>query len=140
MQALEDEITAIKRGRGGSVVTVYDGRFVRREGPFFVYVFSTENPLVGMDDAPAEVDIGGQKFSGQIVSVQGSEVAVGIENDCGKSIAEARLITNLWYLLEALRKRYEDCRINIECTPISLPYPIRFFMTASSAIALIHKT
>ena len=108
MQALEDEIAAIKRGRGGSIVTVHDGRFVRREGPFFVYVFSTESPLIVMDDAPAEVEIDGQRFSGQIVSVQGSEVAVGIENDCGKSIAEARLITNLWYLLEALRKRYEE--------------------------------
>jgi hypothetical protein len=40
--------------------------------------------------------------------VQGSEVAVGIEHDFGKSIAEARLITNLWYLLEALQKRYEE--------------------------------
>jgi hypothetical protein len=106
--ALDDEIAAIKRGRGGSVVAVHDGRFVRREGPFFVYVFSTESPLIVMDDAPTEVEIGGQKFSGQIISVQGSEVAVGIEHDCGASIAEARLITNLWYLLEALRKRYTE--------------------------------
>lgn len=61
-----------------------------------------------MDDAPADVEIGGQRFPGQIISVQGSEVVVGIGNDFGKKIAEARLITNLWYLLEALRKRYEE--------------------------------
>lgn len=61
-----------------------------------------------MDDAPAEVEVGGQRFAGQVISVQGSEVAVGIEHDFGKSIAEARLITNLWYLLEALRKRFEE--------------------------------
>jgi hypothetical protein len=61
-----------------------------------------------MDDAPAEIEIGGQKVPGQIVSVQGSEVAVGIESDFGKTIAQARLITNLWYLLEALRKRFEE--------------------------------
>jgi hypothetical protein len=108
MQALSEEIDAIKRGRGGSIITVYDGVFVRREGPFFVYVFSTRSPLVVMEDAPAEVEIGGQRFAGQIVSVQGSEVAVGIEHDCGKTIAEARLITDLSYLLEALRKRYEE--------------------------------
>jgi hypothetical protein len=108
MQALAEEIEAIKKGRGGSIVTVYDGSFVRREGPFFVYIFTTESPLVVMDDAPAEVEVGGERFAGQIISVQGSEVAVGIEHDFGKSITEARLITNLWYLLEALRKRYEE--------------------------------
>ena len=61
-----------------------------------------------MDDAPAEIQIGGSRFPGQIISVQGSEIAVGIEYDCGKSIAQARLITNLCYLLEVLRKRYEE--------------------------------
>jgi len=108
MQALAEEIEAIKKGKGGSIITVYDGSFVRREGPFFVYIFMTESPLIVMDDAPAEVEVGGQRFPGQIISVQGSEVAVGIEHDFGKSIGEARLITNLWYLLEALRKRYEE--------------------------------
>ena len=108
IQALAEEIEAIKRGGGGSIITVFDGVFVRREGPFFVYLFSTESPLIVMDDAPAEVEVGGQRFPGQIISVQGSEVAVGVENDFGKAIAEARLITNLWYLLEALRKRYEE--------------------------------
>lgn len=108
MQALTEEIEAIKKGRGGSIITVYDGSFVRREGPFFVYIFTTESPLIVMDDAPAEVEVGGRRFAGHIISVQGSEVAVGIEHDFGETIAEARLITNLWYLLEALRKRYGE--------------------------------
>ncbi len=108
MLALAEEIEAIKKGRGGSIITVYDGVLVRREGLFYVYVFTTESPLIVMDDAPAEVKVGAQKYAGQIVSVQGSEVAVGIDHDFGRAIAEAQLITNLWYLLEALRKRYEE--------------------------------
>lgn len=108
IQALADEIEELKTGGGGSIVTVFDGHFIRQEGPLFVYVFTTESPLIVMDDAPAEVEVGGQRFEGQVISVQGSEVAVGIENDFGKTIAQARLITNLWYLLEALRKRYEE--------------------------------
>ncbi len=108
MQALSEEIEAIKKGKGGSIITVYDGSFLRREGPFYVYIFTTESPLIITDDAPAEVEVAGQRFPGQVISVQGSEVAVGIEHDLGKSIDEARLITNLWYLLEALRKRYEE--------------------------------
>ncbi len=108
VQALAEEIEAIKKGKGGSIITVYDGSFIRCEGPFCVYIFTTESPLIVMDDAPAEVEVGGQRFAGQIISVQGSEVAVGIEHDFGKTIAAARLITNLWYLLEALRKRFEE--------------------------------
>lgn len=108
MQAPSEEIEAVKKGKGGSIITVYDGSFVRREGPFYVYIFTTESPLIVMDDAPAEVEVGGQRYPGQVISVQGSEVAVGIEHDLGESIGEARLITNLWYLLEALRKRYEE--------------------------------
>ena len=108
IQALADEIEELKKGGGGSIITVFDGHLVRQEGPFFVYVFTTESPLIVMDDAPAEVEVGGQRFQGQVISVQGSEVAVGIESNFGKTIAQAKLITNLWYLLEALRKRYED--------------------------------
>lgn len=108
IEALIQEIEALKKGRGGSSVTVVDGAFVRQDGPFYVYVFSTESPLIVMDDAPAEVEIGGNRFPGQIISVQGSEVAVGIECDFGRTIAHAKVITNLWYLLEALRKRYEE--------------------------------
>lgn len=108
IEALISEIEALKKGRGGSIVTVHDGNFIRQEGPFFVYVFSTESPLVVMDDAPAEVEVGASRFPGQIISVQGSEVAVGIEHDFGQNIPQAKIITNLWYLLEALRKRYDE--------------------------------
>jgi hypothetical protein len=108
MQTLSDEIEVIKRGKGGSIITVYDRSFARREGPFYVYIFTTQSALIVMDDAPAEVEAGGQRFAGRIISVQGSDVAVGIEHDFGESIAEARLITNLWGLLEAQRKRTEE--------------------------------
>lgn len=108
MLALAAEIEALKKGRGGSIVTVFDGTFIKQVGPLFVYVFNTESPLIVMDDAPAEIEIGRQKYGGQIISVQGSEVAVGIEIDLGQSIAQAKIITNQWYLLEALRKRYEE--------------------------------
>lgn len=108
VQALNEEIAAI-RGSGRNV-TVYDGRFKRREGPFFVYVFTTESPLVVVDDAPAKIEIGGEQFDGQVVSVQGSEVAVGIEHDFGEAelIREAKLIIDLSFLLEALRSRYQE--------------------------------
>ena len=134
MQALAEEIEAIKRGGGGSIITVYDGKFIRREGPFWVYSFSTESPLIVMDDAPAEVEVGRQRFSGQIISVQGSEVAVGIEHDFGNSISEARLITNLWYLLESLRKRYEEVLAGQRVLQTGLPQKLFGLATPTSRI------
>lgn len=134
IQALAEEIEAIKKGRGGSIIKVYDGVFVRREGPFFVYAFTTESPLIVMDDAPAEVEIGADRFAGQIVSVQGSEVTVAIDHDFGKTIAEARLITNLWYLLEALRKRYEEV-LNGQRT-LNSKLALRLFGLASATTAV----
>ncbi len=37
---------------------------------------------------------------------QGLEVEVGIERFLGKFIPEAKLQTNLWYLLELLKKKF----------------------------------
>lgn len=108
IQALADEVEALRRGGGGSTLTVFDGQFVRQDGPLFIYAFSTESILAVMDEAPAEVEVNGQKVKGQIVSVQGTEIAIGIERNFGPVIQEARLITSLWYLLEALKKRFEE--------------------------------
>jgi hypothetical protein len=108
VQALAEEIEAIKKGKGGSIITVYDGLFVRREGPFFVYKFTTESPLVVMEDADAKVKVGDIECNGQIISVHGSEVAVAIERDFGPTIPEAKLSTDRSALLEALRKRFAE--------------------------------
>lgn len=135
VQALTDEIETIKRGGGGSIVTVFDGRFVRKDGPLFIYVFSTESALVLMDEAPAEVEVGGRRFNGQIVSVQGTEVAVGIEHDFGPLIEEAQLITNLWYLLQALRNRFEEVLSGQRTIDTRLPQ--KLFGTTAGIIGAI---
>lgn len=108
MQALAEEIQAIQNGNGGSTITVYDGSFVRREGRFFVYKFTTESLLASIEDAETRVRVGEIECNGHIVSVQGSEVAVAIERDFGETIPEAKLKTDASALLEALRKRFEE--------------------------------
>jgi predicted RNA-binding Zn-ribbon protein involved in translation (DUF1610 family) len=108
IQALDEEIEAIKRGKGGSVVKVFNGRFLRETSGLFVYVFNLENFLAVLDESPAEIEISGKKYSAQVLVTQGLEVEIGIERFCGASIAEARLHTNLWYLLELLKKKFAE--------------------------------
>jgi superfamily I DNA and/or RNA helicase len=106
--ALDQEIAAIKKGKGGSVVKVFNGRFLREVSGLFVYVFNLENFLAVLDDSPAEIDIRGKRYPAQVLLTQGLEVEIGIDQFCGQYIAEAKLQTNLWYLLELLKKKFTE--------------------------------
>lgn len=106
IQALDEEIEAIKKGKGGSVVKVFNGRFLREVSGLYVYIFNLENFLAVLDDSPAEIEIHGVRYPAQVISTQGMEVEIGIERFCDKLIQEAKLHTKLWYLLEILKKKY----------------------------------
>ncbi len=106
--ALDEEIAAIKRGKGGSIVKVFNGRFLREVSGLFVYIFNLENFLAVLDDSPAEIEIRGNRYPAQVLLTQGLEVEIGIERFCGQHISEAKLQTNLWYLLELLKKKFAE--------------------------------
>jgi len=108
IQALQQEIDALKKGKGGSIVKVFNGRLLRETSGIFVYVFHLENFLVAVDDTPAEIEVNGSRYQCQIVSVQGMEVQIALERNLGQYIAEAKIQTNLWFLMELLRKKYEE--------------------------------
>ncbi|MDO8750721.1 MAG: AAA domain-containing protein [Dehalococcoidia bacterium] len=110
IQALDEEIEAVKKGRGGSTVKVFNGRFLREVSGLFVYVFNLENFLAVLDESPAEIEIKGHSYSAQVLLTQGLEVEIGIQQFCGQYIPEARLQTNLWYLLELLKNKYAECQ------------------------------
>lgn len=110
IQALDEEIAAIKAGKGGSMARVFDGRFIRQNAGIYVYSFTLENFIATIDDAPVEVQVGDSRYQGQIIQTQGLEVIVGVEHDFGPVIPEARLITNLYFLHEALKKKFEAAR------------------------------
>ncbi len=112
IQALDEEIDALKnpkgRNKGGSIVKVFNGRLLRNISGLSVYVFNLESFLTTLDDSPAEIEVNGFKFRAQILLTQGLEVEIGIEGFSGSFISEATLYTNLWYLLEALKKKLEE--------------------------------
>jgi len=110
IQALDEEIQAIKRGKGGSVVKVFNGRFLREISGIYVYLFNLENFLAILDDSPAEIEIRGSNYPAQVLLTQGLEVEIGIERYCGEFIQEARLETRAWYLLELLKKKFSECQ------------------------------
>jgi flavodoxin len=103
--ALDQEINAIKKGKGVSIVKVFNGRFLREVSGLFVYVFNLENFLIVLDDSPAEIEIRGNRYQAHVLLTKGLEIEIGIERFCDQYVPEAILHTNQWYLLELLKKR-----------------------------------
>lgn len=110
IQSLDEEIEAIKRGKGGSIVKIFNGRFLRQMSGLFVYIFNLENFLTILDESPAEIEIRRNRYPAQVLLTQNLEVEIGIEHFCGQFIPEAKLQTNLWYLLELLKKKFIECQ------------------------------
>ena len=67
IQALDEEIEAIKRGKGGSIVKIFNGRFLREISGLFVYVFNLENFLAALEESPAEIEIRGSRYPAQVL-------------------------------------------------------------------------
>lgn len=106
IRALDEEIDAVRAGKGGSIVRVFDGRFIRIDADVFIYSFILENFIATIDDAPVEIQIDGSSYKGQIIQAQGLEIIIGLEENLGQSIPEAKLITNLYFLHEMLKKKF----------------------------------
>lgn len=108
IDALAIEIDALKGGKGGSIVTVYNGELIRQTIDLFIYQFTLENFLIALDDTPANIEINGKEYDCDIISVAGQQVQISIKQKLGERIPIAKIKTNTWYLLELLKKRYED--------------------------------
>ena len=112
VQSLDEEIDILKnprgRSRGGNIVKIFNGRFLREISGLSIYLFNLENFLTALEDSPAEIEIGGHRCSAQVLLTQGLEVEIGTERFFGNFIAEAVLYTNSWYLLELLKKKLDE--------------------------------
>lgn len=108
IDALTIEIEALKKGKGGSIVTLYNGEMIRQTLDLFIYQFNLENFLIALDDTPANIEVNGKEYDCDIISVTGQQIQISIKQKLGERIPVAKIITNTWYLLERLKKKYED--------------------------------
>jgi len=107
VQALDEEIRASQKDK---TTKVFQGRFLREISGLFVYSFNLENFLVTLEDTPAKILIRGIEYGGHILSTHELEVEIGLEHFCGQFIPEAELKTDPSYLLDKLKKKFEECR------------------------------
>jgi ssDNA-binding Zn-finger/Zn-ribbon topoisomerase 1 len=102
--ALSDEISALRKGQGRQVFMSDGHRLARSEGKY-IYSFTADSELRFPDQTPADLVYRGKKRGCVILSVEGFEIVLGMEEDIGDSIAIATLLTEPWFLLEQLQQR-----------------------------------
>lgn len=110
IEALEDEIKAVKRGKNGNSTRVVNGKFLRQTTELYIYEFTLENFLVALDDMPAEIRISGNHYECHVVSCAGQSIQIALDKSVGDVVAEADLLTNLWFLLEMLAKKFREAK------------------------------
>jgi superfamily I DNA and/or RNA helicase len=112
IDALNIEIDALKKGKGGSIVSVYNGEFIRKTLDLNIYQFTLENFLIVLDDTPANIEINGKEYECEIISVNGQQIQVSLKYTSNERISVAKIKTNTWYLLDRLKKKYEENLLN----------------------------
>lgn len=102
--ALEDEIKALRRA-GGSMTPVTDGHYLGSRHGEHLYSFTTDNEIRFPEDAPIDLYYQNNKHPGTLVSVEGFDLLIAIEENIGKNIKRAKLNTEPWFLLKELQNR-----------------------------------
>lgn len=107
--ALSKEIEAASGAAADSAIPLVNGRRIAEYANSSQYLFSATSALNVPADAPGELLIPGRDpVEVVVVSVQGMDVTVSIPIDLGERIAEARLKSDLAFLLKRLIARIEE--------------------------------
>lgn len=108
IEALALEVNAHKKGKGRNTVNVYNGELIKKTLNLYIYQFTLENFLVTLDDTPANIEVNGNEYDCDIISVSGQNILISLKQKVTDRIPVAKIKTNTWYLLERLKKKYED--------------------------------
>jgi len=106
--ALDEEIQTQKSGKGGNIIGIQNGNFLRRSAGYFIYSFRLQNPLEILDDTPCLFKANGIDHQCNILSVDGTMIKLAVENWIGENVPHAQLVIQLWFLLELLKKKYQE--------------------------------
>jgi len=108
IEALDDEIDAIKKGAGGQQIGLQDGVKRGFSAGRYLYSFNLAFELNVPDDTPAQLIVGQTSYNVTVVTVDGFEIALALTEDLGERVPFAKLNTSPYYLLEILKTRLQE--------------------------------
>lgn len=108
IQALDDEIEAIKKGAGRQQIPLQNGLKQGFAAGRHLYCFSLAFELAVPDDTPAQLIVGERRYSVAVVTVEGFEITIAVTQDLGARVPLAKLDVSPYYLLEVLKTRLQE--------------------------------
>ena len=107
--ALIHEINAATNNASSSAVQLINGRKIAQIGKSYQYIFDIENALNLPGDTPGDLYVTGRNpIEVVVVSVEGMVITLSIPEDLGKFVPNARLQSNLAFLMRKLIERIES--------------------------------
>ena len=107
--ALLHEIDAATANVSSSAVPLINGRKIAQVGGSYQYIFDVENALNLPGDTPGDLYIPGRNpIEVVVISIEGMAIILGIPEDLGKFIPNAKLQSNLAFLMRKLIERIES--------------------------------
>ena len=109
-QAIQDEITALRKA-GGQTVIITDGRRLGKRDGKNIYSFSTDTEIRLPDDTSVDIVYQKERYPSNLLSIEGFDLLVSIPQNIGDKISSARMTTEPWFLLEKLQERLDQATI-----------------------------
>lgn len=110
IEALGEEITALKKGLGTQRHALRDGRRTGAVAGRYLYTFLLEWELNIPEDSPAQLVVGDHSYEAVVTGLEGFEVFLAVRDDLGPRVPSATLVVAPYYLLELLQKRLTEAR------------------------------
>lgn len=109
--ALQEEINEVKK-RGVHDIIIWNGIFRGESGGRYKYHFRVSNLVTIPDDSPIEVVTKTNRVRGYILSAEGLDLIVALDEFIGEEIVEAKLQSAPYYLLELLKNKLKEVKNN----------------------------
>lgn len=110
IEALDEEITALKRGIGTQRYALRDGRGTGLAAGRYMYSFLLESELSVPSDSPGQLVIGERSYDAVVTGLEGFEVSLALDEDLGPHVPSAVLVVAPYFLLELLQKRLTEVK------------------------------
>lgn len=106
-QALDDEIAAAQAS-GGRGAFISDGHYLGKRENLAIYSFTADAELRFPDGSFVKVTYHDQECEGQIISIDGFDLVIALDQSYGDQIPTATLSASPWMLLRELQRRLEE--------------------------------
>lgn len=102
--ALDGEIKQMRK-QGGQTTSITDGRRLGIRNGKHLYTFNLDSEIKLPDDTPVDIIYQQARYPGILITSEGFDLLLAIDRNIGDTVAQARITTEPWFLLEKLQER-----------------------------------